>query len=140
MSGNQVNPEQGMLDLNQRMQQSKCCALPLGECPIYCHMNAMASIWPNIIAMLMSLVIAVSFSFNVALVIPNAINASHTVVAIFSTNMIYTSKSNYLHFLSIPTQLCTQELKTLLRLPLSIGQQRVFHKVNRIKLSMHTGP
>ena len=43
MSGNQVNPEQGMLDLNQRMQQSKCCALPLGECPIYCHMNAMTS-------------------------------------------------------------------------------------------------
>lgn len=93
MSGNQVNPEQGMLDLNQRMRESKSRALPLGECPIYCHMKAMASIWPNIIAMLMSLVIAVSFSFNVALVIPNAINASHTVVAIFSTNMIYTSFS-----------------------------------------------
>ena len=32
--GEPVNPEQGMLDLNQRMQQSKCCALPLGECPM----------------------------------------------------------------------------------------------------------
>lgn len=140
MSGNQVNPEQGMLDSNQRMRESKSRALPLGECPIYCHMKAMASIWPNIIAMLMSLVIAVSFSFNVALVIPNAINASHTVVAIFSTNMIYTSKSNRLYFLSILPQLCTQELKTLLRLPLSIGQKRVFRKTYKIKLSMYTGP
>lgn len=44
-------------------------------------------------AMLMSLVVTVSFSFNVALVIPSAIDASHTVVAIFNTNMIYTSSS-----------------------------------------------
>ena len=35
MSGNQVNPEQGMLDLNQRMRESKSRALPLGECPMF---------------------------------------------------------------------------------------------------------
>lgn len=42
--------------------------------------------------------------------------------------------------LSILPQLCTQELKTLLRLPLSIGQKRVFRKTYKIKLSMYTGP
>jgi hypothetical protein len=61
----------------------------------YCHMKAMASIWPNITAMPRSLVLIVTFTFNVAFAIPSAINANHTVVAIFSTNMIYTSKSNY---------------------------------------------
>lgn len=35
MSGNQVNPEQGMLDSNQRMRESKSRALPLGEYPIF---------------------------------------------------------------------------------------------------------
>jgi len=62
---------------------------------IYCHIKAMASIWPNIIAIPRNLVPTAAFSFNVAFAIPKAINASHTVVAIFSTNMIYTSKSNY---------------------------------------------
>lgn len=62
---------------------------------IYCHMKAMASIWPNITAMLRSLVLTVTFTFNVTFVIPSAINASHTVVAIFNTNMVYTSKSNH---------------------------------------------
>lgn len=99
MSGNQVNPEQGMLDSNQRMRESKSRALPLGECPIYCHMKAMASIWPNITAIPRNLVLTATFPFNVAFAIPNAINVSHTVVAIFSTNMIYTSKSNYPCFL-----------------------------------------
>ena len=139
--GEPSKPRTGHVGFEPTYAAVKVLCLTAWRMPyIYCHIKAMASIWPNIIAMLMSLVVTVSFSFNVALVVPNAINASHTVVVIFNTNMIYTSKSNYLHFLSIPTRLCTQELKTLLRLPLSIGQKRVFHKVNRIKLSMHTGP
>lgn len=32
--GGTVNPEQGMLDSDQRMRESKSRALPLGECPI----------------------------------------------------------------------------------------------------------
>ena len=56
-------------------------------------MKAMASIWPNITAMPRSLVLTVTFLFNAVFAIPSAINASHTVVAIFNTNMIYTSSS-----------------------------------------------
>lgn len=33
--GEPVNPEQGMLESNQRIQESKSCALPLGECPMF---------------------------------------------------------------------------------------------------------
>ena len=141
MSGNQVNPRTGHVGFEPTNTGIKILCLTAWRMPyIYCHIKAMASIWPSITAAPRSLELTVSFSSNMVLDVPSAINVSHTVVAIFSTNMIYTSKSNYLHFLSIPTQLCTQELKTLLRLPLSIGQQRVFHKANRIKLSMHTGP
>lgn len=61
---------------------------------IYCHMKAMASIWPNIIAMLVSLEVVSVSLFNVAPAIANEINVSHTVVAIFNTNMIYTSFSS----------------------------------------------
>ena len=43
--------------------------------------------------MLRSLGLTVAFLSNVALAIPSAINVSHTVVAIFNTNMIYTSSS-----------------------------------------------
>lgn len=32
--------QQGQLDLNQRMQQSKCCALPLGDGPSLKKANA----------------------------------------------------------------------------------------------------
>ncbi len=57
-------------------------------------MKAMASIWPNIIAMLVSLEVVSVSLFNVAPAIANEINVSHTVVAIFNTNMIYTSFSS----------------------------------------------
>ena len=133
MSGNQVTPEQGMLDSDQRNAGIKIPCLTTWRMPyIYCHMNAMASIWPNITAIPRSLVLTVTFLFNAVFSIPNAINVSHTVVAIFNTNMIYTSKSNYLYFLSISARLYTQELKTLLKQSLSIGQKRVSHKTYRI--------
>ena len=139
--GEPSKPRAGHVGFEPTYAAVKVLCLTAWRMPyIHCHMKAMASIWPSITAAPRSLELTVSFSSNIVLNVPNAVNASHTVVTIFSTNMIYTSKFNYLHFLSIPTQLCTQELKTLLRLPLSIGQKRVFRKTYKIKLSMYTGP
>ena len=95
--GEPSKPRTGHVGIEPTNTGIKILCLTAWQMPyVYCHMKAMASIWPNITAMLRSLVLTVAFTFNVAFAIPSAINASHTVVTIFSTNMFYTSKSNYL--------------------------------------------
>ena len=41
--------ELGMLDSNQRMQESKSCALPLGECPLKLNLEYSWEIGDNLV-------------------------------------------------------------------------------------------